>query len=674
MFTPTLSVNDCALRAVSADAGTEPAYTQAMSVTTPTQHLCAKTRLSKALPRTTIARSLRCRPTRREPPAGRNVPKCAYEPRPCPINDTLAVLLECATTANEAAVDIASRPSSALRRAESITAVAVTAVLIAGDDGVPVRVREELASLGVPTVSICSSRDSMAARSAAAQGAEVVIGDPAFPETWEQAGCASAAAVGLLGDNDLFNLNAAMLVAELNPRTRIVVRMFSSDLASGIDQLLGGRGTVLSETEVAAPALVRAALSGNTGQRITLANHVLEVAEVDRNDPRLVVALCNVDTPTAVLPARSDLAEHVIGLVDPMAVVEGVRGALPSTVAQFHLNREDPRERYQRRRPPLRARLRAGLALIPRRAFILAGLIATVAAVATSVFVAADHLDPLDALYFTVTTMATVGYGDVNLLGAPDWLKIFDIGLMAVSAVLLASVLAFVTDILVSSRIDRALGRFPRPKRDHVIVCGLGKAGARVLAGLHELEIPCIGVEQHPEAVGIAVARQLEVPVVFGDARTPGTLEQLGINRARAVMAVTSDDLANIQCGSWRASSTRRRASSCGSSTSGWRSALTAAWTWTSRARCPRWPRPRSRRRCSISRSPNPCRCPTSPSVSWRPTSSRARPSRAGRSRRSPAAARSASSRSTAAGARATTSSSSRASPSRSWGRAAAAT
>lgn len=145
--------------------------------------------------------------------------------------------------------------------------------------------------------------------------------------------------------------------------------------------------------------------------------------------------------------------------------------------------------------------------------------------------------------------MATVGYGDVNLLEAPDWLKLYDIGLMGVSAVLLASVLAFVTDLLVSSRIDRALGRFPRPERDHVIVCGLGKMGSRVIAGLHELDVPCVGVEQHPEAIGIAAARALEIPVVFADARAPGTLERLNVNRARAVLAVTNDDLANLQVG-----------------------------------------------------------------------------------------------------------------------------
>ena len=120
---------------------------------------------------------------------------------------------------------------------------------------------------------------------------------------------------------------------------------------------------------------------------------------------------------------------------------------------------------------------------------------------------------------------------------------------MAVSAVLLASVLAFVTDILVSSRIDRALGRYPRPAKDHVIVCGLGKAGSRILVTLHELGVPCVGVEQDQTAVGIAVARQLEIPVVFADARAPGSLDAVNLKSARALLAVTSDDLANLQCG-----------------------------------------------------------------------------------------------------------------------------
>jgi Trk K+ transport system NAD-binding subunit len=219
-------------------------------------------------------------------------------------------------------------------------------------------------------------------------------------------------------------------------------------------------------------------------------------------------------------------------------------------VSRYHVaNVEEQAVEGSRRRLSRRARVQAALRFVPGRAYVLLSVIAAVALTGTLTFTFSRHLEPIDALYFTVTTMATVGYGDYNLLTAPDWLKIFDIGLMGVSAVLIASVLALVTDILVASRIDRALGRFPRPREGHVVVCGLGKAGARVVARLHELGVPCIAVEHHDGAVGIPVARALEVPVVFADMRTPGTLDELNLDRALAVMAVTNDDLVNLHCG-----------------------------------------------------------------------------------------------------------------------------
>jgi Trk K+ transport system NAD-binding subunit len=418
-------------------------------------------------------------------------------------------------------------------------------VLIAGDDGVPVRVREELAGAGIPTVSICSSKNVRAARAAVAANAKVVIGDVATAATWEQAGIEHARSIGILGEDDLANLSAALQVADETADVPIVVRLFATDLAEGVEQMLAPRGTVLSEIEVSAPALIQAALSGNEGQRVTVGGRILEVAEVDKDDPGLVVALCDVDHPTDVLPTREQLgANHVLGLVDRAQVVQGARGALPASVAQRHHQRAPQRPH----RPSITERGRAALSTIPGRAYLLLATIIIVFSVGTSVFAISKHLDVIDSIYFTATTMATVGYGDVNLLTAPDWLKLFDIGLMAVSAVLLASVLAFVTDQLVSSRIDRALGRFPRPRKDHVIVCGLGKAGARVLQGLHELGVPCIGVERNPEAVGISLARRLEIPVVFADGRAPGTLASLHIEHARAVMALTSDDLVNLEC------------------------------------------------------------------------------------------------------------------------------
>jgi voltage-gated potassium channel Kch len=126
-------------------------------------------------------------------------------------------------------------------------------VLIAGDDGVPVRVREELAGAGVPTVSICSSKHVRAARAAAAANARVVIGDVTTEATWEAARVGEARSVGILGEDDLANLSAALQVADEAPELTIVVRLFATDLADGVEAMLAPRGTVLSEIEVAAP-------------------------------------------------------------------------------------------------------------------------------------------------------------------------------------------------------------------------------------------------------------------------------------------------------------------------------------------------------------------------------------------------------------------------------------
>jgi Trk K+ transport system NAD-binding subunit len=421
-------------------------------------------------------------------------------------------------------------------------------VILMGDDSVPIRVREELTAAGVPTMSICSSPDARAAKAAKEAGVPLTIGDVSDPALWKKAGIAKARSIGVLGPEDLQNLSTALMAGKLRSDLPIILRLFSADLATGVERMLGGRAKVLSETDVAAPSFVQAAVSGNTGQKVRIAEHVLEVAEVDPADPSLVVALCNADTPTSVLPPRDELGEVVLGLVDPQSVVSSARGQLPSGMVMPEIGSRQPKAPTAPRRP-MRQRLGARLSLFPARARMLLGAIALVAVTSAFVFGLGAHLRAIDAVYFTVTTMATVGYGDINLLHEPDWLKVYAICLMGTSVVLSAGLLAFITDMIISTRIERALGRFPKPKKDHVIVCGLGKAGSRIIAGLHDLHVPCIGVEQYEGAVGISVARALEIPVIFADARTPGVLEELHVDTAKAVLAVTNDDLANLQCG-----------------------------------------------------------------------------------------------------------------------------
>jgi Trk K+ transport system NAD-binding subunit len=81
---------------------------------------------------------------------------------------------------------------------------------------------------------------------------------------------------------------------------------------------------------------------------------------------------------------------------------------------------------------------------------------------------------------------------------------------------------------------------------DHVIVCGGGRVGFRVFEQLQKLRIPMVVIEQQQDSPLVASMRNAGVPVLVADVRTPLSLEQANIKKARAVVCATDDDLANL--------------------------------------------------------------------------------------------------------------------------------
>src|SRR4051794_3532619 len=155
-------------------------------------------------------------------------------------------------------------------------------------------------------------------------------------------------------------------------------------------------------------------------------------------------------------------------------------------------------------------------------------------------------LSPADAFYFTVTTVTTTGYGDINLLDASTALKVYGVALMLLGALTIAVLYALVTDAIVGARLARELGQPPRPSRDHVIVCGLGTVGFRVVERLAAEGVECVAIDRDDERFGDA-ARRLGAPVIEGDAGNTATLRSLRVETARAIVAVTDDDVANLE-------------------------------------------------------------------------------------------------------------------------------
>ncbi|MCK9926507.1 NAD-binding protein [Frankia sp. Mgl5] len=156
--------------------------------------------------------------------------------------------------------------------------------------------------------------------------------------------------------------------------------------------------------------------------------------------------------------------------------------------------------------------------------------------------------DALDALYLTVETMVTVGYGDYNFGAADGWLQAFGIGLMLLGALSIAVVYAFITNVIISRRLERALGRGrANTVRGHVILCGLGSVGVATMEGLLRAGRRIVVIERDENNRFLPVARERGVPVVIGDATVRATLLEAGLAHATTIAAVTSDGLANLE-------------------------------------------------------------------------------------------------------------------------------
>ena len=163
---------------------------------------------------------------------------------------------------------------------------------------------------------------------------------------------------------------------------------------------------------------------------------------------------------------------------------------------------------------------------------------------------AAGHLSVLDAAYFTVETITTVGYGDFSFRGQDPWLMAGAICLMLAGALFVAVFFALLTNVIVGRRIEESLGRQRiTGLSGHVLVIGLGSVGLQVVEQLAAAGCEIVVVEKNEHNRHLGQARALGIPVVIADATLPQVLESVRLATASAVAVLTSDDLANLETG-----------------------------------------------------------------------------------------------------------------------------
>ena len=81
---------------------------------------------------------------------------------------------------------------------------------------------------------------------------------------------------------------------------------------------------------------------------------------------------------------------------------------------------------------------------------------------------------------------------------------------------------------------------------NHVIVCGLGKVGYRVVLELLHFGRDVVGIESNPEGRFVEKAQALDIPIIIADARRSENLVKAGVQRADAIIPCTDNELTNL--------------------------------------------------------------------------------------------------------------------------------
>lgn len=185
--------------------------------------------------------------------------------------------------------------------------------------------------------------------------------------------------------------------------------------------------------------------------------------------------------------------------------------------------------------------------VLPRRLLVAATLLVAAIVVGTIGYAVLEGWPWFDALYMTVTTITTVGGGELRPLDvAGKWWTIVVVafGFGALTYTVLAGFGYIIEGHLGAEVSQRRMRGRVAKMHDHFILCGYGRVGREIARDFTTERIAFVVIDINPDSLARAAADG--VTVMNGNAADVATLQAAGIERARGLVTAVDDDADNI--------------------------------------------------------------------------------------------------------------------------------
>jgi len=182
-----------------------------------------------------------------------------------------------------------------------------------------------------------------------------------------------------------------------------------------------------------------------------------------------------------------------------------------------------------------------------RRLILTFAALVLVIGIGTTGFILIEHWPFFDAFYMTLITMTTVGYSEIHPLTYAG--RVFNSFLIVIGVSMIFMAIGAMAQTIVEIEFGEAFSQ-RRNKRmidkleNHFIICGYGRVGRGAAEELHRARVPFVITDIDPDRVQRAMVGGMMA--VNADATHDQTLRDVGISRARGLVAALSSDADNL--------------------------------------------------------------------------------------------------------------------------------